>query len=685
MTEFAVLEIGFHRRDADSYAVEFRFSQPNSDADVRIGQDQPAPAVLNLDALSQLAHDPVAYGEELTRSLFAETIVQSAFAQARASVQSLQVPLRVRLMIDSSATELHALHWETLRDPQDGSALFTGDNLLFSRYLSSTDWRPVRLRAKGELRALVVAANPSDLPDYNLAPIEVQEEVKRAKQALERIPVTVLPKPDSDQRSTMNNLVDQLRVGQYDILYLVCHGALLKDEPWLWLENDQGRVARASGTELVTRLKELQELPRLVVLASCESAGSGDGEALAALGPRLSSTGVPAVLAMQGQISMETAAEFMAAFFRELQRDGQIDRAVAVARGTVRQRADHWMPALFMRLKSGRIWYVAGFTDEQDEFEKWQSLVGFVRDKTSTPILGPGLTDSILGSRREIALRWAEKHGFPMAPQDRDVLPRVSQYLITHQSPAYLPVAVREATRDEILRRYEAEIPADLKDKRAWSYTDIGHVFDLLTGKNWEGPSDSPYRMLAQLRLPIYITTDITGFMRPALIEAGAEPVVRLCPWNKWIPKDQVIYEETPTPERPLVYHLFGHLNVPNSLVMAEDRYFDYLIGVTLNKSLIPSAVRAALNSTSLFFLGFQMDDWEFRVFFRFLMAQEGRDMLKFYSHAAAQIEPEEDRILDLERARKYLEEYYESENISIYWGNSEEFLRDLCRHMEGE
>jgi hypothetical protein len=117
-------------------------------------------------------------------------------------------------------------------------------------------------------------------------------------------------------------------------------------------------------------------------------------------------------------------------------------------------------------------------------------------------------------------------------------------------------------------------------------------------------------------------------------------------------------------------------------LVFAEDRYFDYLIGVTLNKSLIPSAVRAALNSTSLLFLGFQMDDWEFRTFFRFLMAQEGRELLKFYSHAAAQIEPEEDRILDIQRARKYLEEYFQVENISIYWGSSGEFLNALKEHL---
>ena len=48
-------------------------------------------------------------------------------------------------MIGSSASELQGVHWEMLRDPQDGSPLSTSENLLFSRYLSSLDWRPVRL------------------------------------------------------------------------------------------------------------------------------------------------------------------------------------------------------------------------------------------------------------------------------------------------------------------------------------------------------------------------------------------------------------------------------------------------------------------------------------------------------------------------------------------------------------
>jgi hypothetical protein len=36
---------------------------------------------------------------------------------------------------------------------------------------------------------------------------------------------------------------------------------------------------------------------------------------------------------MQGNIAMKTAAAFLLVFFQELQRDGQIDRAMAAARG----------------------------------------------------------------------------------------------------------------------------------------------------------------------------------------------------------------------------------------------------------------------------------------------------------------------------------------------------------------
>ncbi len=218
------------------------------------------------------------------------------------------MPLRVKLFIGPGAPELHSVRWETLREPQEGSSLFINENILFSRYLSSFDWRPVRLRPRAELRALVFIANPTDIADYHMAVLNVAEELDRAKSGLGDIPVTELV---SEGKVTVKQLFTHLRDG-YDILYLVAHGMLVDNEPWLWLEDETGKSDRVAGSELINHLRDLKQHPRLVVLASCQSAGTGRGEqnseneVLAALGPRLIEAGIPAVIAMQGNVSIET-------------------------------------------------------------------------------------------------------------------------------------------------------------------------------------------------------------------------------------------------------------------------------------------------------------------------------------------------------------------------------------------
>ncbi len=687
MNEYAELEISLHRHDAAAYAVEFRYSQPESDADVRLGQDKPALAEFDVSKLRSQALDPAAYGQTLAACLFADPAVQTAFGQARASAGSLDIPLRVRLLVGPTAPELHALRWETLRDPVDGSPLFTGENLLFSRYLSSLDWRPVRLRPASELRALVVVANPSDLDDYDMAEIDRDGELGRAKTGLGSIGVTALPEGSSGPHATLNNLLGCLRDGGFDILYLVCHGALVKDEPWLWLEDEGGKAARTAGSELVLGMKDLQpqQRPRLVVLASCESAKPGAEEALAGLGPRLAEAGVPAVLAMQGKISQETNGSFMSAFFMELQRDGQIDRAMAVARRQVRARPDHWMPALFMRLKSGRIWYVPGFGDERKGFEKWPALARSIRRGQCTPILGPGLVEPLLGSLREIAQRWAETYHYPMAPHERESLPQVAQYLAINQDRGFPFDELEEYLRREIRARYGSDLPEDLRQGQV----QIDQLIQEVGARRRERDPLEPHKVLAQLSLPIYITTNMDNLLVAALKDEKKDPQVVLCPWNEYVEQAETIYDSEPdyhpTPERPLVYHLFGHFSEPDSVVLTEDDYFNFLIGVTSNKDLIPPVVRRALTDTALLFLGFQMDEWNFRVLFQSILSRTSgrRDR---YAHIAAQIEPEEGRILEPERARRYLENYFSrGADISIYWGSADDFVKELLNKLQAE
>jgi hypothetical protein len=676
--EFADLELSLHRREGEGYAVEMRFTQPGSDADVRLGQSGQVTAAIDVEALQAEIMDSAAYGKLLAQSLFADANLLAGFKQAIASSQTLKVPLRVRLLIGASAPELNAVYWEALRDPQDGSPLFTGENMFFSRYLSSTDLRPVRLRAKGDLRALVAVANPSNLSDYKLAEVKAQEEMDRAKSALGEIPITFLP-VDANEKCTLNKIAEKLRDG-YDIFYFAGHGALIKNEPFLWLEDDQGKVARTSALDLATRIKEIQNPPRLIVLASCQSAGTGSGNALQGIGPRLAEAGVPAVIAMQGNILMDTVSKFMPVLFAELQKDGSIDRAVAVARGMIRAQADYWMPALFMRLKSGRIWYVPGFGQEGGGFEKWPALIRYTEKGQTTPILGPGMSEVITGSWRDAAQEWAEKYHFPLSPYQRDALPQVAQYLAVNQDRNFPRDAVEDRVRTMIQNRFAAALPDDLKQGRA----SIESLIQIAGSKLRESEGDDSFEALAKLPIPMYITTTFDNLMFDALKAAGKTPERAICPWNEDIDNMDSIFEKErdyrPDANRPLVYHMFGHFSQPNSLVLTEDDYFDFLIGVTSNKDLVSAIVRRTLADSALMFLGFQLDDWSFRVFFRTIMGQQGGGRRSRYAHIGVQIDPDETRTIEPSRARKYMESYFQNADISIYWGHSNDFVKELSQ-----
>jgi tetratricopeptide (TPR) repeat protein len=355
---YADLELTLRRwSDADdsNYAVELRYEAAGSRAVAR-SIEGPLPQVqLDLDTLHDFDADPLTYGARLTRALFADPRLLEIFDQAREQAASAQVPLRLRLRLDTTDEAIHSLLWETLQDPEQGGFLCASERLLVSRYLESEDMAALPIRPRADLKALVAVANPVDLEQYKLAPVDIAGEVERCQAALAEISTTVVAH-GYGRRATLNNIAAALRDAP-DILYLVCHGTTRDGHPYLWLEDDEGAIGRVEGEEFVACLERLEQRPSLIVLASCRSAGhSRAAGALAALGPRLAAAGIAAVVAMQGDITMETVAAFMPTFFSELRRDGQIDRALAAARAGVLGRPDWWMPVLFLRARDGMIW-----------------------------------------------------------------------------------------------------------------------------------------------------------------------------------------------------------------------------------------------------------------------------------------------------------------------------------------
>ncbi len=680
---FADLEIGLYRRDAESFTVELRYTRPDDAADIRLSTDRPALANLDLPKLLELQTDHEAYGRALSDMLFAQPEVLAAFAEARATTAAQDGVLRIRLFLDPSVPELQTIRWEMLRDPKDGSLLFTGERIIFSRFLSSYDWGPVRLRPQSALRALVVVSNPSDLESkFRLAPVDVAGEVARARAGMgEAIKVTTLAS-DGTTRASLDAMITVLR-DTYDILYIVAHGALTpKGKAILFLEGSNGETAPTDGLDLVARLGELRERPRMIILASCESAAIpnfSEGGPLNALGPRLARAGIPAVIAMQGKVSMRTIERFMPVFFQELRKDGMVDRAMAVARGMVRDATDYWMPVLYMRLRNGQIWYVPSFSGDSN-LEKWPALIGNIRDGLCTPILGPQMNEALVGSPRHAAEVLAEKYRFPMAPDQRDEIPQVAEFLTVNQD-AQLPRRELNAyMRSELLKRFGDQLP-DLKPDASLEDT-FAAVGKVCRSQN---PAD-PYKVLAELPFRIYISAGTDNLMVEALRAAGKDPKVEICRWNERLMRFPSVLDNpnyTPSPEQPLIFYLFGVTKVPDSLVLTEDDYFDYLIGVTRNKKWIPPVVSDALADSGLLFLGFRLEDWSFRILFRSVINPEGHQRRSRYANIAGQILPEEGLFLDPERARRYMESYLRGSEISLFWGSIDDFMQELHTKWE--
>ncbi len=694
------LEIGLHRRDAFLYKVELRYTSPSGTDDVEDGE-----ARLDFDKLRSMGLDDAAYGSELSKSLFGDQKLRIRFAEVMKVTEAQDDPLRLRLFIGPTAPELQTLRWERLRDPESDSPLFTQHRVHFSRYLSSRDWRPVQIRTRSSLRALLLIANPEDLEDKGLPRIEAGLELELAESSLHDAQVVKLT---GRGQATLDNLLQHQLHGGYDILYLVCHGVFdeKRSRAALYLENAEGKAEFVDGGEFARRLEELSTRPRLIVLASCDSAGSSSDDEnapnqLAALGPRLSQAGIPAVLAMQGRISMETGKDFMKVFFEELQKDGVVDRAASVARSAVQHRPDWWKPVLFMRLRTGRLWYSRGL--DKGRLDQWDVLVRKVEKQKCTPILGPALSDYLLGGRREIVRRWAEREHYPLA-LDRESLPQVAQYLKSRHDSFTMRDKLNEFFSSELLQTYGAELhqvmtrlmsgldltPLELEqrvDSELHRLT-LNEIIRLVGGQCIETDPFEPHRVLAQLKLPLYITTNANDLLADGIRYHGREPRVELYRWKDaddvdWPPS---IFDENPawhlSPEEPLVYHLFGHLSTPETVVLSEDDYFDYLMGLDRNKSRLPPQVGSALNDSSLLFLGFRMDDWGFRVLFRSLMRRGGAGLRTRHAHVAVQIDPEGEFTTEPENARLYLTKYFGSENISLYWGSPRDFVEELSERL---
>ena len=214
-------------------------------------------------------------------------------------------------------------------------------------------------RIEKEVRILGVIASPDGLPKLKVD-LERQRVDKALEKARQNREVTV----DWLEPATPKALRLKLQEGDYHILHFIGHSGYTEDTEGadgggvIFLENEDHSKAQISDSQLVNLLGDQDSL-RLVVLNSCEGARTSVRDPFAGIATSIVALGIPAVVAMQFEITDDAAITFAEELYGSLiAREDPIDVAVAEARKAVFTEVNEteWAtPVLFLRNEDGRL------------------------------------------------------------------------------------------------------------------------------------------------------------------------------------------------------------------------------------------------------------------------------------------------------------------------------------------
>lgn len=306
------------------------------------------------DATTTLA--PVhAFGQALFEALFTNE-VQTAYRRSLDRAAAEKKGLRLRLRID--APELSALPWEFLYDPTQRDYLCLSAGTPVVRYLESAQ-TPQALAVQLPLSILVMIASPTDRPSLDAA-----NERRRMEEATADLQARGLLRITWLERSTWRDLQQEMRRGTYHIFHFVGHGGFdtTAGEGVLAFTDEAGRTALLGATEVGRLLADHGTL-RLAMLNACLGAKASGTDVFSSTAATLVGRGIPAVVAMQYEISDSAAIEFSRSMYEALADELPIDAAVAEGRKAVslaaRNSAEWATPVLHMRSPDGVVFRIA--------------------------------------------------------------------------------------------------------------------------------------------------------------------------------------------------------------------------------------------------------------------------------------------------------------------------------------
>ncbi len=321
------------------------------------------------ETLAALELEPDAYGNRLYDAVFpAGSELREGLREAVVAAEEAKGRLRFVLHIAPDLPEwLHGLYWELLVDGGRQLALARSPDTAFSRYLGVR--RALETPATRRPRLLCVISAPSNIEKFRLAEIQRDAVVRRLQAPFgmlaEFVDVAILEPP-----ATLGRLRERLMAdGGFHLLHFFGHGQKRGGTSALVMEDDQGR-AQFVGEELLAEVflgvRELQ----LVTLIACHGGAPSSRDPFSGLAGRLVQRGVPAVVAMRREVSVEDGHLFTNYLYGHLVQTGRADAAVNEGRQQLylaNPQGIAWSsPVLYSRLTDGRLWLLE---DKEQEAE----------------------------------------------------------------------------------------------------------------------------------------------------------------------------------------------------------------------------------------------------------------------------------------------------------------------------
>jgi WD40 repeat protein len=296
------------------------------------------------------------FGGQLFQAVFSGP-VHECLGRSRLVADNRGAGLRIRLLLPGALTNVP---WEYLYDEEYGFLGLSPETALVRsvELLATVPPFPV----SPPLRVLAMISAPVDAPE-----LQGDEEWDKLNGSLADLADRGMVQVDRLEAGTLAALQRPLRLREYHVLHFVGHGYYDDDaqDGALALEGPNGKTRLVTGRDLGMMIRGHRSL-RLVVLNACEGARSASDDPLGGVAQALVRQGIPAVIAMQFEISDPAALVFSRSFYQAIADGLPVDVAMVEARKAMFAEGHEveWAtPVLYLRSPDGRVFTVGQISD----------------------------------------------------------------------------------------------------------------------------------------------------------------------------------------------------------------------------------------------------------------------------------------------------------------------------------